>query len=373
MAKKTTATASSPLQVAEMRLSAIRKDMAAQNLDALYISHLPSVRYLTNFSGSNAVLVITGDAVLFFTDDRYTEQVKTEVYPINGLQTHIERDPLGYMQTNNSLKGCKTIGFDPTRLTYAAVTNIRKNLKGIATKRASGLVEKQTMRKAPHEAAIIRKAADIQTQVFQAILPMITPGIRECDLAAEITYQGRKLGADKDSFDIIAVAGDHSAWVHGRATERVINKGEMITFDFGFYYQGFASDVTRTVACGEPGDEARAVYEVVRSAHGAAIAAAKAGMTGKELDDVARTIITDAGYGQYFQHSLGHGLGIEVHESPAVAQKNTKGIIPAGAVVTIEPGIYLPGKFGVRIEDDVWITETGCEILSSGSSELIVL
>ncbi|MBI3258443.1 MAG: M24 family metallopeptidase [Ignavibacteriae bacterium] len=181
------------------------------------------------------------------------------------------------------------------------------------------------------------------------------------------------LGAEKEAFDIIVVTGEHSAWVHGRATEQKIKSGDMITFDFGFYVDGFASDVTRTVAVGKVSDEQRKVYGIVQEAHRTAIASAKAGMTGKELDTVARDIITAAGYGDYFQHSLGHGLGILVHENPAISSRNDKGKIPIGAVITIEPGIYLPGKFGVRIEDDILITETGCEILSSGSSELLVL
>ena len=363
----------SPLAVARQRFAAIRAELAEKNIGALYVTHLPSIRYLTNFSGSNGSLLLAHDFSAFFTDDRYAEQVKTELYALQDLRVHIERDPVGYIAQNNLLSGINNLGFDPARMNYSAVMSLRTNLKGTSLKRIEGVVERQTMKKAPHEAALIRKAGDIQHRVFNEILPLIKPGVKECDLAAEIVYRGRKYGAEKEAFDIIALAGDHSAWVHGRASDRTINNGEMITFDFGFFYQGFASDVTRTVACGEPGMEARKVYEIVRRAHAESIAAARAGIGAKALDAVARDIITAEGYGDYFKHTLGHGLGIEVHEAPGVSYRNTKGVIPESAVVTIEPGFYLPGKFGVRIEDDVWITSAGCEILSSGSSELIIL
>ncbi len=372
MAKKNTLIPT-PAEVAEIRFTAIRKELNSKRIDALYINHLPSIRYLTGFSGSNGILIICSEKSWFFTDDRYTEQVKTEIYPVKALSIHIERDPLNFLKINNLLSEVHSLAFDPSRITDATLRSIKKNLSGISLKRLSGIVEKQTMIKYPHEIELIRKAGDIQFQVFQEILPLIKPGVRECDLAAEITYRGRKLGAEKESFDIIAVAGDHSAWVHGRASERAVNLGEMIIFDFGFYYQGFASDVTRTVACGEPGKEARKVYEIVRQAHASAIAASKADVNAASLDMTAREIIGKAGYADYFQHSLGHGLGIEVHESPAISFRNTKGKVPQGTVITIEPGIYLPGKFGVRIEDDIWITPDGCEILSTGSSELIVV
>ncbi len=360
-------------KVAESRFTAIRSEFHANKIDALYVNHLPSIRYLTGFSGSNATLIIGMEKAWFFTDDRYTEQIKTELFGVKGLSAHIERDPIGFLRNNNSFADIRSLGFDPSRLTVAALASLRKNLRGISMKRISGIVEKQTIKKAPHEAALIRKAAEIQYLVFQEILPLIKPGVRECDLAAEIAYRGRRLGAEKEAFDIIAIAGEHSAWVHGRAGERTVNLGDMITLDFGFYYQGFASDITRTVACGNPSDEARKIYNIVKQAHDESLAAAKAGIVAAELDGIARKIIAEAGYGDYFQHSLGHGLGIEVHEQPAISFRNTKSVIPEGAVITIEPGIYLPGKFGIRIEDDAWISADGCEILSYGSTELIVL
>jgi len=362
-----------PLMGAENRLKVIRAEMKAKNIDAMLVTHLPSIRYITNFSGSNATVFILKSKVLFFTDDRYTEQVKSELHTVKGLETYIQRDPYSYAKEHNLLKGVMSIGVETARVSYDTLVRLRSMFKPAKITKANSIVQNATIPKTPDEVAKIRRAADIQANVFNQILPLIKVGVSEQDLAAEITYRGRMLGAEKEAFDIIVVAGEHSAWVHGRATEQKIKKGDMITFDFGFYYEGFASDVTRTVAVGTVSKEQKKVYEIVRNAHGSAIAAAKAGMTGKELDAVARDIITAEGYGDYFQHSLGHGLGIEVHESPGISFRNEKGKIPVGAVITIEPGIYLPGKFGVRIEDDILITETGCEILSSGSSELIVV
>lgn len=362
-----------PVQGAEKRLSVIRKQMTEKGIDALLVTSLYNIRYLTNFSGSNATLFILQSKVLFFTDDRYTEQIKTELHAVKGLESYIERSPYTFIKEKNLLGNSTTIGIETNKLPYATVMQLRKTFKPIKIVKADGIVENATIPKTPDEIAKIRRAADIQAEVFKQILPLIKVGVKESDLAAEITYRGRMLGAEKEAFDIIVVAGEHSAWVHGRATEQKIKSGDMITFDFGFYVDGFASDVTRTVAVGKVSDEQRKVYGVVQEAHKTAIASAKAGMTGKELDAVARDIITSAGYGDYFQHSLGHGLGIQVHENPAISFRNDKGTIPVGAVITIEPGIYLPGKFGVRIEDDILITETGCEILSSGSSELLVL
>ena len=365
--------ANTPTQGAERRISIIRKEMSEKGIDALLVTSLHSIRYLTNFSGSNATLFILPSKVLFFTDDRYTEQIKTELHSVKGLEAYIERSPYTFIKDKNLLDNVKTIGVETNKLPYSSVIHLRKTFKNCKVVKGDGIVENATIPKTADEIAKIKRAADIQHEVFNQILPLIKVGVKESDLAAEITYRGRMLGAEKEAFDIIVVAGEHSAWVHGRATEQKIKSGDMITFDFGFYVDGFASDVTRTVAVGKVSDEQRKVYEIVREAHKTAIESAKAGMTGKELDAVARDIITAAGYGDYFQHSLGHGLGILVHENPAISFRNDKGKIPVGAVITIEPGIYLPGKFGVRIEDDILITESGCEILSSGSSELIVV
>lgn len=360
-------------QSTEARIATIRSKMNEKGIEAIIVTSIPSIRYITNFSGSNATLFILNSKVIFFTDDRYTEQIKTELNPIQGLETYIERSPYTYANDNQLLKKIKVIGVDTKSVSYSTVMQLRKTFKSSKIIDEGGIVESVTISKTKDEIAKIKRAADIQFDVFNQILPLIKVGVRESDLAAEITYRGRLLGAEKEAFDIIVVAGEHSAWVHGRATDQKIKSGDMITFDFGFYVDGFASDVTRTVAVGKVSDEQRKVYGIVQEAHKSAIASAKAEMTGKELDTVARNIITSAGYGDYFKHSLGHGLGISVHESPAISFKNEKQKIPVGAVITIEPGIYLPDKFGVRIEDDIHITENGCEVLSSGSSDLIII
>ena len=218
----------------------------------------------------------------------------------------------------------------------------------------------------------IKKACGITDKVFEKLLGIIKPGMKEKDVSAEISYWHKLYGADKDSFDPIVASGWRGALPHGAASDKVIEAGEMVTLDFGCYYDGFASDLTRTISVGNPGDEMKKIYDTVLLAQTAAIDAAKEGVTTKELDSIARNIINNAGYEGKFGHGLGHGLGIEVHEMPSVSQRMDISI-PANVVVTIEPGIYIEGLGGVRIEDDIMITSGGCEVFNKSPKELIII
>jgi Xaa-Pro aminopeptidase len=239
---------------------------------------------------------------------------------------------------------------------------------------AGDLVRDLSAIKTEKDIASIRKAANIAAKVYREILDVVVPGMRELDVAAEISYRGRLHGSEGDAFDIIVASGKRSALPHGRATSKKIANGEMVTLDFGCIVDGFNSDMTRTFAVGEPGDEARAVYRTVYDAERAGVATARAGISARQLDQVCRDVIDEAGYGPNFNHSTGHGLGLEVHEYPAVAARSPEDLkLKAGMVVTIEPGIYLPGKFGVRIEDDVVIEEGGCRELTSPTRQLIIV
>lgn len=362
-----------PSEAANQRVSSIRLLMKQQAIEALLITHLPHIKYLSNFSGSNATVLITAKSVFFFTDDRYAEQIKTELYQVRGLKTFVKRDVWGTIQQKQLLKGCSTLGFDSTKTTVAAHAGIQKAIKPTKLKKVVGLVETVVVPKFEHEVANIRKAASITAKVYDYVLGFVKPGMREIDVAAEISYQGRKLGSEGDAFEIIFVAGDHSAFVHGRASERKIKKGDVITLDFGCKVNGFNSDQTRTFSVGKVSTEIKQCFNVVSEAFHRALDAVKPGMTGAELDAVARNVIKKAGYGEFFSHSLGHGLGIEVHEAPGISAANTKGLIPLNSVITIEPGIYIPGKFGMRLEDDVHVTEHGPVGLNSSPRELIQL
>jgi Xaa-Pro aminopeptidase len=360
-------------QAAEARIATLRAKMQAKAMDALLITHLPTIRYLTGFAGSYATLFITHSKILFLTNDLYAEQIKTQLFPLKGMEKRISRDPLGQTARENLLENPKTLGFEQDKVSYAMALQLRKLFRPARLVQAAGMAQQVTIPKTSAEIELVATAAKITDEVFQSILPLIKPGVSEQELATEIAYQGRKRGAEKEAFDIIVVSGARSAMPHGRASEKKLENGDMITFDFGFYYQGFASDMTRTVALGNPGQEQKKVYELIRSCVEAANQAAKPGMTGKELDAIARDKIEQAGYGQYFQHSLGHGLGIEVHEAPAISHRNEKGIIPEYAIITIEPGIYLPGSFGVRIEDDICVQASGAVVLTHSPKELLIL
>jgi Xaa-Pro aminopeptidase len=355
------------------RITALRHAFAAKRLQGFIVSSLTHIRYLTNFSGSSAVLIVLPDALHFFTDGRYAEQVKSELYSIEGLHTHITREPWKYIGEQKLLYGAQRLGFEAQRVSFAAVQSMRKHLKPVRLAPCKNILEPILMPKTAAEVAHIKSAADIAAQVYEYVLNFVKPGQRENEVAAEISYQARKLGSEADAFDIIVASGVRGALPHGRASEKVLQRGELITLDFGCRVQGFHSDLTRTFALGKPKDFDVRIYNLVLEANRRAIAKARAGITCKKLDGVAREIITKAGFGEQFEHSLGHGLGLDVHESPTVSQRFPRMRIPAGAVITIEPGVYVPECCGVRIEDDVWVREDGCEVLTTAPKDLVVV
>ena len=234
------------------------------------------------------------------------------------------------------------------------------------------MIEKLRMIKTDDEIRTIRRAAEIADEAFSHILTFIKPGVTELEVSNELEFFMRRLGASESSFDTIVASGKRSALPHGVATGKTIENGDMVTLDFGALYDGYVSDITRTVAVGEPTEELKKIYHIVLEAQMRACSALKPGMTGKEADAVARDYIKDHGYGEAFGHSTGHGIGLEVHEGPGLSFRSDT-VLKPGMVVTVEPGIYVPGLGGVRIEDDVLITEDGCELLTSSPKELIIL
>jgi len=355
------------------RLQQLRAKIRANELDAFIITSLAHIRYLTGFSGSNAIVVIMPRSVYFFTDGRYTEQIKTELKPLPRLKTFIERDVWGYVAQHNLLKDAVRVGFEADHVSFATADSIKKSLKPIKLLPCKGWLEQITAPKTDEEAGYIKKAADITATVYDYILNFVKPGMRENEIAAEISYQGRKLGAEHDAFEVIVASGPRGALPHGHASDKKLKKGELVTLDFGFAVNGFNSDMTRTFALGKPKPEHKKIYNIVLEAESTAIEAVHAGINAKVLDAVARDIIEKAGYGENFTHSLGHGLGINVHEQPGISFRSDKVVIPEHCVITIEPGIYVPDVCGVRIEDDVRVTASGCTVLTSSPKELIIV
>ena len=355
------------------RLHQIRYNMSDNKVDAAYISYLPNVRYLTNYSGSFAFMLITKDEIHFFTDDRYEEQVKTELYDLNNMRVHITRDVWKYIEDTGIMKAVKAFGIEQDYLSYADAASIKMKLyqKKIKFRAISNLADLYTQYKAPEEIEHIRRACNIAEEVFEYILDFIKSGITELDIAIEIDYQARLRGSEGPAFDTIVTSGARGALVHGKPSNKKIKKGDIILMDFGCKVNGFCSDISRTVCCGKPKAEQKQIYALLYNAMSRAIEEARPGMKGDYLDGVAREMIKDAGYGDYFKHSLGHGLGLVCHEKPTISFRLQDQIIPEDAIITIEPGIYLPEHFGMRVEDDVLITKTKNIKLTNAPEKLL--
>ncbi len=354
----------------ERRLDAVRTALHTRRLDALLVTFLPHVRYLTNFSGSNAVCLITRDAQFFLTDGRYTSQTAEEVRSYEIIITR--KSLFEEAAKRKMLRGFSRVGIEAGVLTVAQFGNLKKLFPRVKFVHVSSLLEELVAVKDDSEIRLIEHAVSITEKVFEKILGVLRPGTKELDIAAEISYLHKKFGAEADAFEPIVASGPRGALPHARASTKQIRNGEMVTLDFGCRYQGYHSDLTRTVAVGKPVAEVRKIYSVVLDAQVKAVEAARAGMNVRALDAVARKHIKGAGYGKFFNHSLGHGLGLQVHESPRLSQQS-KEKLKAGNVVTIEPGIYLPNVGGVRIEDDVVIQNGSCRLLTKSTKKLIVL
>lgn len=354
------------------RLTRLRSELRTRNLDGLLVTNLAHVRYLSGFSGSSAFLLVLPRKSYLVTDFRYREQAAAEA--TDGTTPYIwDSSPYVELMSNGILETGTTIGYQEGAMTVAQLDGVRKALRKTRLVKTGNLVRDLTVAKTDAEVASVAKAARLAARVYKDVLAIARPGMREMDLASEISYRGRRYGSEGDAFDIIVASGPRGALPHGRASTKKIKKGELVTVDFGCTVDGFHSDMTRTFAVGEPGALGRKIYSIVLEAEQQGVRAARPGMTNRELDEVCRSHIRQAGYASYFGHGTGHGLGIDVHEAPGVSYKAEECPLIPGMIVTIEPGIYLPGKLGVRIEDDVVITETGRRVLTTSPRELIVL
>lgn len=349
-----------------MRLEKLRTHMRAQGIESLWITQAENRRYLSNFTGSNAWLWVTQREAFIITDSRFWEQAKLEAPGFTLVQAtpRIEQAMLKALQKLIAEQGWTgPIAFEAEHLSFAEYQRVKEALKGNLLQPVDSLIEELRAVKDPEELAIIRKAALIATEALRLVQPKFQTGITEKALAREIKYHMDAMGGEKEAFDLIIGAGAHGALPHWMTAESPIHPGELVVIDIGCVVQGYHSDLTRTLWLGELPDKAKEIYAVVKEAQSRALAAVKPGITCGALDAVARDYIIAKGYGEYFGHNLGHGVGLAIHEAPTLKATIDKPL-QANMAVTIEPGIYLPGFGGVRIEDLVIVTETGCEILT---------
>lgn len=345
------------------RISAIKEK--TKKLDAVLITNLPNIYYLTSFTGSSAVLLITKKKVLFFTDFRYKEQSKKEV---RNAETIIIKDTFDKdISSHPVMKSIKTIGFEP-QIAYSTYKLLKHLLKGKKLIPLKDEIEALRMLKDESEINTIKKASRISEQAFEYILPLIKPGVAEKDIALEFDYQVRKNGGEGVSFTTIVASGPNAALPHARAGSRKLKNGDTVILDFGAIYNHYCSDTTRTLILGD-NPKAYKIYKIVQSAQSSAIKAIKPGISLSKLDTVARNIIGKAGYGEYFGHGLGHGVGLNVHEAPRLSKKSKDKVMP-GMVFTVEPAIYLPKFGGVRIEDMVVVWKDKIEIITHSPYKL---
>ncbi|RFA32793.1 Xaa-Pro dipeptidase [Virgibacillus dokdonensis] len=351
------------------KLTKLKQALEAKKLDGILISSGINRRYMTGFTGTAGVALISLTDARFITDFRYTNQANEQIADF----TVVEHKQGLNEEIKQQLKimGIKKLGFEQDHVTYSEYTTFNDTFE-VELIPVNNMVESLRIFKTNDELAIMKKAAKIADDAFDHIQSYIKPGVREIDISNELEFFMRKQGATSSSFDIIVASGYRSALPHGVASNKKIQSGELVTMDYGALYQGYCSDITRTVAVGEINDQLHSIYHIVLEAQLRGVTAIKPGVTGKEADAATRDYIKENGYGEFFGHSTGHGLGMEVHEAPSLSFKSEKPL-EKGMVVTVEPGIYIPEVGGCRIEDDVVLTETGNERLTLAPKELIQL
>ncbi len=353
------------------RQAALRVALEHEGLDALLVTHLPNIRYLTGFSGSAAMLLVGPDAAALITDFRYAAQAQAEA----GDAARVEVDRTSVWERLGKLLGeapPAVLGLEAHALTVRDAERVAALSRGRVTP-AGELVERLRAAKAPEEVDAVRAAAALAGAALAEVLPTVRAGCTELAVAAALEGALRRRGSEWHPFPTIVASGPRSALPHARTSPRMIGAGDWLLLDFGAQVDGYCADLTRTVVVGARADERqRTIYELVRAAQQRALQHLRPGMSGREGDALAREVIAARGFGDAFGHSLGHGLGLEVHEAPRLAP-TAEAPLPIHAVVTVEPGIYLPGWGGVRLEDDVYLGADGAVVLSDARTELLEL
>ena len=356
----------------QVRLRRIRDALVAAQGDALLISDLPNTRYLTGFSGSNALVLITQRACTLLTDFRYESQVAQECGP--GIDVRIEPSSLwaGVWPWLAADPTVRSVIYDSGHLSQRDMERCREQGTRWTWRGGNGLVERLRASKEPAEVDAIRAAGRVATEALGALLPQVVPGLSELEVCGLLECELRRAGSEAHPFAAIVASGARSALPHARPSNKKLERGEFLLLDFGATVDGYVSDITRTFVLGPPSPEQEAHHALVARAQRVAIDGLRAGMTGKEGDALARGVIEAAGRGAEFGHSLGHGIGLEIHEDPRLSRLSDQPL-PEGAVVTVEPGVYSPGLGGVRIEDDVYLTAGGAALLTEFPRELLVV
>lgn len=354
----------------QQRIDKLRTKLKERDIEAFLVTKTENINYLSKFTGTAAKLLITQEDSIFITDFRYLDQAAD--------QTHgflIEEISSNFIKGFSELlkrKNINNLSFESHDLNFKTYQKLKQNLDLDSLNPVDSLVEELRIIKGQSEIKKIKKAVEIADQGFEFLLNFLKPGRTEKEVALELEFFMKRNGGEANAFDFIVASGRRGALPHGVASEKKIEKGDLVTIDFGTVYQGYHSDITRTIAVGEPTQKLKDIYELVLTAQQKVITEIKAGMSGVEADKIARDFIAEAGYKENFGHGLGHGVGLEIHESPRLSYTSDD-TLKAGMVVTDEPGIYLSGIGGVRIEDDLLITENGCEVLNSAPKELIIL
>lgn len=354
----------------EKRIDRLRERMKEQDLEALLVTHPANRRYLTGFTGTAGMVLVTEKNATLLVDFRYVEQAEKQAPHLDVVR--VGGEPFRTVAQLCREWNTSRLAFEQDHLVYSRVEKLKSAMDGVEVVPVGNMVEKLRETKDADELETLRRAAQIADEAFTEIIQEIHPGLRERDIAFRLEFLLREKGATSSSFDMIVASGPRSALPHGVASDRVLEKGDFVTLDFGALYKGYCSDITRTIVLGKPSDRQREIYDIVLHAQQTALEAVHPGVTGRDVDKVARDIITDHGYGEQFGHSTGHGIGLEIHEAPTLSV-NGETVLQSGMVVTVEPGIYLPGFGGVRIEDDVVVTEQGKEVLTHSPKNLIVI
>ncbi|NIR42539.1 MAG: aminopeptidase P family protein [Gemmatimonadetes bacterium] len=336
----------------------VREAIADRQLDGLLVSHLPNLRYLTGFTGSNGWLLLGIDRVVIFTDGRYEQQVTEQVPADLGAQFVVPRERLLSELADRALQeftGAK-IGFESQHISHSTWAKFHDEADAVDWQPVTGLVESLRAVKDDAEVAAIQQAAQIAVRALGEVLPIVEPGMRDAELAAELDHRMVLAGAERPAFDTIVVSGPRTALPHASTGSRGLASGDLLLIDFGACWNGYSSDLTRTFVLGDPDDRQREVYAAVLEAQDAACRALRAGVEAGAVDAAARGRFEKRGMADNFVHSTGHGLGLEVHEGPGL-RREAEDRLEAGMVVTVEPGLYFPGWGGIRIEDDLLVTE----------------
>lgn len=351
------------------RISSARVFLERSGVNALICLGLPNIRYLAGFTGSDGALVITRDKEWFLTDSRYTTQASLEVTGFEIIEYRVKKDGIAALLTSESMS---KVGFEAEHTSVAFANALREALPDVEFVPVGIELDDIRRTKGTDELLLLETCAAIASRALLGIIGLIRPGVREREIALELEFAMKRNGAEEKSFDFIVASGPRGALPHGKASDKEIKSGELVTIDFGAVYNGYHSDETVTVAVENADSRQREIYSIVKDAHDKALDAVKPGISLKELDGIARDYIDKKGFSSYFGHGLGHGVGLEVHEKPTVSPRSEE-VAEEGMVFTIEPGIYIPGWGGVRIEDTLVVTKDGWRMLTGVPKDLMII